>query len=95
MVQAHGGSTDSSGLGDLFDSNTNHLTSAHSVFLRHWDWLIDLEAKEMQVHFWCSNMYIKFLTSIDIPFLFSFLHFFNLYVSARKEKNLVLTEFEE
>ncbi|KAH7525256.1 hypothetical protein FEM48_Zijuj06G0205800 [Ziziphus jujuba var. spinosa] len=47
--KAHGGSTESSGLGDLFDSKTDHLTTAHGVFLRHWDWLIDLEAKEMQL----------------------------------------------
>lgn len=51
LMQAHGGSTESSGLGDLFDSNTSHLTVAHSKFLRHWDWLIDLEAKEIEVHF--------------------------------------------
>lgn len=49
MLQVHGGTADSSGLGDLFDSNTQHLTTAHGVFLRHWDWLIDLEAKEAQV----------------------------------------------
>lgn len=49
MLQAHGGNTESSGLGDMFDSNIHHLTTAHCVFLRHWDRLIDLEAKEMQV----------------------------------------------
>lgn len=49
MPQAHGGSSGSSLLGDLFDSNTHHLTNAHAAFLRLWDWLIDLEAKEMQV----------------------------------------------
>lgn len=54
LMQAHGGSTESSGLGDLFDSNTSHLTVAHCKFLRHWDWLIDLEAKETEVHF-CSS----------------------------------------
>lgn len=48
-LQAHGGSMESSGLGDLFDSNINHLTTSHFAFLRHWDWLIDLEAKEMEV----------------------------------------------
>ncbi|CAB4299713.1 unnamed protein product [Prunus armeniaca] len=47
--KAHGGSSGSSGLGDLFDSNTHHLTNAHAAFLRLWDWLIDLEAKEMQL----------------------------------------------
>ncbi|KAK7401394.1 hypothetical protein VNO78_12831 [Psophocarpus tetragonolobus] len=43
--KAHGGNTGSSGLGEVFDSLTNHLTSLHSKFLRHWDHLIDLEAK--------------------------------------------------
>ncbi|KAL5560584.1 hypothetical protein UlMin_036795 [Ulmus minor] len=47
--KVHGGSAESSGLGDLFESNTHHLTAAHGVFLRHWDWLIDLEAKEMEL----------------------------------------------
>ncbi|XP_061997380.1 DNA replication ATP-dependent helicase/nuclease JHS1 [Rosa rugosa] len=47
--KAHGGNADSSGLGDLFDSNTHQLTTAHGVFLRLWDWLIDLEAKEMEL----------------------------------------------
>lgn len=40
---------ESSGLGDLFPSNIKHLTTAHLVFLRQWDWLIDLEAKKMEV----------------------------------------------
>ncbi|GMH21627.1 hypothetical protein Nepgr_023469 [Nepenthes gracilis] len=48
MLRAHGGSTDSSGLGDFFDSLTNHLTNSHLRFLKKWDQLIDLEAKEMQ-----------------------------------------------
>lgn len=52
MLQAYGGNTESSGLGDIFDSHTHHLTTVHSVFLRHWDRLIDLEAKEMQVQVW-------------------------------------------
>lgn len=51
MQQAHGGNTDGSGLGDLFDSVTHQLTNAQGAFLRLWDWLIDLEAKEMEVHF--------------------------------------------
>lgn len=51
IPQVHGGSTESSGLADLFDSNTQYLTNAHGVFLRLWDGLIDLEAKEMQVQF--------------------------------------------
>ncbi|XP_030966740.1 DNA replication ATP-dependent helicase/nuclease JHS1 isoform X1 [Quercus lobata] len=47
--KAHGGSTESSGLGDVFKSHTNHLTVSHSIFLRHWDRLIDLEAKEIEL----------------------------------------------
>ncbi|MED6209254.1 hypothetical protein PIB30_053003 [Stylosanthes scabra] len=47
--KAHGGSTKSSGLDDVFDSLTNHLTSSHSKFLCHWDRLIDLEAKETEL----------------------------------------------
>ncbi|KAM4081953.1 hypothetical protein ACJW30_11G132500 [Castanea mollissima] len=47
--KAHGGSTESSGLGDVFESHTNHLTISHSIFLRHWDRLIDLEAKEIEL----------------------------------------------
>ncbi|XP_061371204.1 DNA replication ATP-dependent helicase/nuclease JHS1 [Gastrolobium bilobum] len=47
--KADGGSTKSSGLGDMFDSHTNHLTSSHSKFLCHWDHLIDLEAKETEL----------------------------------------------
>ncbi|RYR04969.1 hypothetical protein Ahy_B06g084783 isoform B [Arachis hypogaea] len=45
----HGGSTKSSGLEDVFDSLTDHLTSSHSKFLCHWDRLIDLEAKETEL----------------------------------------------
>ncbi|WJX81359.1 DNA helicase [Trifolium repens] len=43
--KAHGGSIKSNESGDVFSSNTNHLTSSHSKFLCHWDHLIDLEAK--------------------------------------------------
>ncbi|KAK2968501.1 hypothetical protein RJ640_027551 [Escallonia rubra] len=46
MLQAHGGSTESSGLGDMFNPLVEHLTTTHSVFLQKWDHLIDLEAKE-------------------------------------------------
>ncbi|XP_050237570.1 DNA replication ATP-dependent helicase/nuclease JHS1 isoform X2 [Mercurialis annua] len=56
--KAYGGSTESSGLGDLFDSLVRHLTAAQCVFLRHWDRLIDLEAKETQLvknEVWRSN----------------------------------------
>ncbi|KAK3019282.1 hypothetical protein RJ639_002855, partial [Escallonia herrerae] len=44
--KAHGGSTESSGLGDMFNSLVEHLTTTHSVFLQKWDQLIDLEARE-------------------------------------------------
>ncbi|PIA50019.1 hypothetical protein AQUCO_01300626v1 [Aquilegia coerulea] len=47
--KAHGGNTESSGLGDMFDSNVKHLTTDHCNFLRQWDRLIDLEAEETQV----------------------------------------------
>ncbi|KMS95822.1 hypothetical protein BVRB_004770 isoform B [Beta vulgaris subsp. vulgaris] len=46
--KVHGGSSESSGLGDLFESLTDHLTATHKVFLKQWDRLIDLEAKESQ-----------------------------------------------
>ncbi|KAI3905112.1 hypothetical protein MKX01_017358 [Papaver californicum] len=44
--KSHGGNKDSSGLPDLFDAHVEHLTRAHSDFLRHWDRLIDLEAND-------------------------------------------------
>ncbi|KAK3141673.1 hypothetical protein QOZ80_4BG0336940 [Eleusine coracana subsp. coracana] len=47
--KAHGGNAETSGLGDLFDSLVNHLTVAHHDFLKHWDRLIDLEARASQV----------------------------------------------
>ncbi|XP_010275324.1 PREDICTED: DNA replication ATP-dependent helicase/nuclease DNA2 [Nelumbo nucifera] len=47
--KAHGGNRESSGLGDLFDSHVEHLTSIHFDFLRQWERLIDLEAKVTQV----------------------------------------------
>ncbi|GAB4824666.1 hypothetical protein Ancab_007536 [Ancistrocladus abbreviatus] len=47
--KAHGGNADSSGLGDIFDSLTSHLTNSHIMFLKQWDRLIDLEAKKVQV----------------------------------------------
>ncbi|KAI4372652.1 hypothetical protein MLD38_010855 [Melastoma candidum] len=46
--KAHGGTKENSGLGDLFDGCTNHLTTSHFAFLRHWNRLIDLEAKEAE-----------------------------------------------
>ncbi|XAR54242.1 DNA helicase [Bertholletia excelsa] len=56
--KAYGGSTEGSGLSDLFDSLVNHLASSHCAFLRQWERLIDLEAKEMQdckKYIWCSS----------------------------------------
>ncbi|GFZ00758.1 DNA replication helicase [Actinidia rufa] len=56
--KAHDGSTEGSGLGDMFDSLVNHLTSKHCDFLRQWERLIDLEAKEIQnakKGIWCSS----------------------------------------
>ncbi|KAF8379125.1 hypothetical protein HHK36_028554 [Tetracentron sinense] len=46
--KAYGGNTESSGLGEAFDSHVEHLTSAQCAFLRQWDRLIDLEAKVAQ-----------------------------------------------
>lgn len=64
MLQAHGGSTESSGLGEAFDSLSNHMTSSHSKFLCRWDRLIDLEAKETEVNF--QNLCSSF--TLDICF---------------------------
>ncbi|XP_027350618.1 DNA replication ATP-dependent helicase/nuclease DNA2 [Abrus precatorius] len=47
--KAHGGSSESSGLGEMFDSRTHHMTTSYSKFLCHWDRLIDLEAKETEL----------------------------------------------
>lgn len=47
--KAHGGNAATSGLGDLFDNLVNHLTVSHHNFLKHWDRLIDLEARASQV----------------------------------------------
>ncbi|KAG9452225.1 hypothetical protein H6P81_005129 [Aristolochia fimbriata] len=49
LHKAHGGNMETSGLGDLFDTYVEHLTSSQLDFLRLWDRLIDLEAKESQV----------------------------------------------
>ncbi|VFQ84275.1 unnamed protein product [Cuscuta campestris] len=46
--KAYGGTTSGSGLGNLFDSLVEHLTTAHAIFLQKWDRLIDLEAKEAE-----------------------------------------------
>uniref|UniRef100_A0A1J3JLJ2 DNA replication ATP-dependent helicase/nuclease n=1 Tax=Noccaea caerulescens TaxID=107243 RepID=A0A1J3JLJ2_NOCCA len=47
--KADGGNTESSGLGDVFDTHVSHLSTLHFNFLRQWDRLIDLEAREMQL----------------------------------------------
>ncbi|KAI9092990.1 hypothetical protein K1719_027513 [Acacia pycnantha] len=47
--KVQGGSAKSSGLGDVFDSHTNHLSPTYCKFLCHWDRLIDLEAKETEL----------------------------------------------
>lgn len=49
MPQAHGGNSESSGLSDAFDGLVNHLSTADFNFLKHWDRLIDLEAKASKV----------------------------------------------
>ncbi|KAF0892190.1 hypothetical protein E2562_014783, partial [Oryza meyeriana var. granulata] len=49
MIQAHGGNAATSGLGNLFDNLVNHLTVAHHTFLKHWDRLVDLEARASQI----------------------------------------------
>ncbi|KAJ0970838.1 hypothetical protein J5N97_018797 [Dioscorea zingiberensis] len=46
--KAHGGNTESSGLGDLFNRHVEHLTVTYGNFIKHWDRLIDLEAKSSQ-----------------------------------------------
>ncbi|OWM91537.1 hypothetical protein CDL15_Pgr024861 [Punica granatum] len=47
--KAHGGGMETSGLSHLFDACTNHLTADHYDFLKHWDRLIDLEAKDAEL----------------------------------------------
>ncbi|CAI9103410.1 OLC1v1001879C1 [Oldenlandia corymbosa var. corymbosa] len=57
--KAYGGSRESSGLGDLFDSLVHHLTDEDILFLRKWHRLIDLEAKEMEAakkEMWISHL---------------------------------------
>ncbi|XP_065006281.1 DNA replication ATP-dependent helicase/nuclease JHS1-like isoform X1 [Musa acuminata AAA Group] len=48
--KAYGGNSDSSGLGDLFNSLVGHLTIAHCKFLKHWVRLVDLEAQASQAN---------------------------------------------
>ncbi|CAH8383900.1 unnamed protein product [Eruca vesicaria subsp. sativa] len=47
--KADGGNTESSGLADLFDAHVSHLSTLHFKFIRHWNRLIDLEAREMKL----------------------------------------------
>ncbi|XP_027113474.2 DNA replication ATP-dependent helicase/nuclease JHS1-like [Coffea arabica] len=57
--KAYGGTTESSGLGDMFDSLVQHLTTRDSLFLQKWNRLIDLEAKELEVgkkEIWISHI---------------------------------------
>ena len=37
-------------MADIFNSNTEHLSESHLSFLRHWSFLIDLEAAESEVN---------------------------------------------
>ncbi|CAI9781645.1 unnamed protein product [Fraxinus pennsylvanica] len=56
--KAYGGTTEGSGLGDVFDSLISHLTTAHTDFLKRWERLVDLEAKALEVvkkENWCSQ----------------------------------------
>ncbi|KAL2536685.1 DNA replication helicase [Forsythia ovata] len=56
--KAYGGTTEGSGLGDVFDSLISHLTTAHTDFLKRWERLVDLEAKVLEVvkkESWCSQ----------------------------------------
>ncbi|KAI3764734.1 hypothetical protein L2E82_14747 [Cichorium intybus] len=47
--KAHNGNVEGSGLGDVYSSLVSHLTTAHCVFLKKWERLIDLEANELEV----------------------------------------------
>ncbi|KAK4414336.1 DNA replication ATP-dependent helicase/nuclease JHS1 [Sesamum alatum] len=56
--KTYGGNTEGSGLGDVYDSLVSHLTTTHTVFLKKWERLIDLEAKHLEVvkkESWCSQ----------------------------------------
>ncbi|KAL8160935.1 hypothetical protein V2J09_012424 [Rumex salicifolius] len=69
--KVNGGTADSSGLGELFDSLTDHLAASHITFLKHWDRLIDLEAKGMQFgkNLWPSNLWKDEYSSTCLPYL--------------------------
>ncbi|KAL3693543.1 hypothetical protein R1sor_007194 [Riccia sorocarpa] len=45
--KAHGGTAESSGLGELFENSTNHLATADVEFFQKWDRLIDLESRDL------------------------------------------------
>lgn len=49
ILKANNGSVEGSGLGDVYTSLVSHLTSAHCIFLKKWERLIDLEANELEV----------------------------------------------
>nr|XP_043625334.1 DNA replication ATP-dependent helicase/nuclease JHS1 [Erigeron canadensis] len=56
--KVHNGSIEGSGLGDVYSSLVNHLTTAHCSFLKKWERLIDLEANELETvkkEMWNSN----------------------------------------
>ena len=80
LDQADGGNTESSGLADLFDAHVSHLSTLHFKFIRHWNRLIDLEAREMKVSleyqlillefklnglFWFGDLTTKFVYSFQ------------------------------
>ncbi|KAL3613640.1 hypothetical protein CASFOL_041714 [Castilleja foliolosa] len=46
--KAYGGNAEGSGLGDVYDSLVSHLTITHTVFLKKWERLIDLEANHLE-----------------------------------------------
>ncbi|KAK9069565.1 hypothetical protein SSX86_011469 [Deinandra increscens subsp. villosa] len=49
VSETHSGSIESSGLGDVYSSLVNHLTTSHCNFLKKWERLINLEANELEV----------------------------------------------
>ncbi len=47
------GDSKSAGMGNLFDKSTNHLSPVHLKYFSHWNELIALESKAMQVNMIC------------------------------------------
>lgn len=84
LPQADGGNTESSGLGDIFDTHVSHLSTLHFNFLRHWNRLIDLEAREMQVSF----EYQLFLLEYKVNVFFCFGHLISVFVFSFYGKRL-------